>query len=157
MEFSEEGDQIFPKYFGRGITVTHSDPLKKLKIKYYFNNWKIGKNFTNCTNFQPFFLFNFFSLESDKVPVKFVGSFSPVGWINSEVICQSISLTPRCPSHRGVWLRGVLPIVESDSAVSFPSWSLTPRCPAHRLHEGPGWSVHGVRHGNRTYDQLILC
>ena len=74
--------------------------------------------------FNLFFLFNFFSLESDKVPVKFVGSDSPVGWINSEVICQSISLTPRCPSHRGVWLRGVLPIVESHSAVSCPpaSW-----------------------------------
>ena len=40
-------------------------------------------------------------------------------------------LIPRCPAHRGFWLRGVQLIVNSDSAVSSSSWILTLRCPTH--------------------------
>ena len=107
--------------------------LWNLKIKY----WKLSKRIIRL-----YFMY-------DKLTLWHARHFAVKLRISHEYSLQI--LIPRCPAHRGFWLRGVQLIVNSDSTVSWslqiqtphcaahrgfwlrsPSWILTPRCPAQR-------------------------
>ena len=74
---------------------------------------------------------------------------SSIVYISDSAVSWSLqSQTPRCPAHCGVWLRGVLLIAESDSAVS--SYILL--CPSHTV-ESHYW-LRAV--GMTVWDSNIL-
>ena len=88
--------------------------LWNLKIKY----WKLSKRIIRL-----YFMY-------DKLTLWHARHFAVKLRISHEYSLQI--LIPRCPAHRGFWLRGVQLIVNSNSAVSSSLWILTPLCPAHR-------------------------